>query len=82
MKIMSNIMKIMKHGGNSRKNNADHNSNRVKSANNATQPLPMIAAGSKSLSFADLIKTAFTANPVAVIKAIKSPKIFPNCSES
>jgi len=51
-------------------------------ANNATISLPITAAGTRSLLFADLTITAPIANPRAVIKPNKSPKKLPNCIES
>ena len=51
-------------------------------ANRATISFPTTAAGIKFLSFADLIVTAPTAKPKAVIKPNISPKKLPNCIES
>ena len=53
-----------------------------RSANIATINFPTTAAGIKFLSFADLIVTAPTAKPKAVIKPNISPKKLPNCIES
>ena len=51
-------------------------------AKEATNNLPITAAGTKFFFLADLIVTAPTANPKAHISPNKSPKIFPNCKES
>ena len=51
-------------------------------ANSATNNLPTTAAGTKFFDFADLIVTAPTANPIAVIKARISPKKLPTPKES
>ena len=51
-------------------------------ANKATKSFPTTAAGIKFLSLADLIVTAPTAKPKAVIRPKISPKILPNCKES
>ena len=47
-------------------------------ANIATKSLPTAAEGTRFLSLADLIITAPTAKPVAVIKPKTSPKKLPN----
>ena len=51
-------------------------------ANIATISLPITAAGTKSLFFADQTITAPIANPRAVIRPNKSPIKLPNCIES
>ena len=53
-----------------------------KRANKATNSFPTTAAGTRFLFLADLIVTAPTAKPSAVIKPKISPKKFPNCKES
>ena len=52
------------------------------SANKATNSFPTTAAGTKFFSLADLMVTAPTAKPKAVIYPKISPKKLPNCKES
>ena len=47
-------------------------------ANIATKSFPIAAEGTRFQSLADLITTAPTAKPVAVINPKKSPKKLPN----
>jgi len=51
-------------------------------ANKTTINFPTTAAGIRFLSFADLMVTAPTAKPKAVINPNISPKKLPNCIES
>ena len=53
-----------------------------KKAKIATTNFHITAEGTKSLSFANLAIFALIANPRAVIKPNKSPKILPSCIES